>query len=133
MLVGVYTLGFVLPFLAVGMFTGTVLDFFRRKRNVVRYTVKIGAVLLILMGIMTLTGYMNGITSYLSRISFGGTGAAQTEETLEEETASEEAVSGSEETVSQSGEVGEQEAVSQEAQTQEEAEKEKSFLRRILR
>jgi cytochrome c-type biogenesis protein len=124
LLVGVYTLGFVLPFLAVGMFTGTVLDFFRRKRNVVRYTVKIGAVLLILMGIMTLTGYMNGITSYLSRISFGGTGAAQTEETLEEETASEEAVSGSEETVSQSGEAGEQEAASQEAQTQEEAERE---------
>lgn len=72
LLVGVYTLGFVLPFLAVGLFTGAVLDFFRRKRNVVRYTVKIGAVLLILMGIMTLTGFMNGITGYLSRISSGG-------------------------------------------------------------
>ena len=79
LLVGVYTLGFVLPFLAVGLFTGAVLDFFRRKRNVVRYTVKIGAVLLILMGIMTLTGFMNGITGYLSRISPGG--AASVEET----------------------------------------------------
>ena len=48
LLVSVYTPGFVLPFLAVGLFTGAVLDFFRRKRNVVRYTVKIGAVLLIL-------------------------------------------------------------------------------------
>ena len=77
LLVGVYTLGFVLPFLAVGLFTGAVLDFFRRKRNVVRYTVKIGAVLLILMGIMTLTGFMNGITGYLSSISPGGTAAVQ--------------------------------------------------------
>ena len=79
LLVGVYTLGFVLPFLAVGLFTGAVLDFFRRKRNVVRYTVKIGAVLLVLMGIMTLTGFMNGITGYLSSISPGGTAAVQEE------------------------------------------------------
>ena len=79
LLVGVYTLGFVLPFLAVGLFTGAVLDFFRRKRNMVRYTVKIGAVLLVLMGIMTLTGFMNGITGYLSSISPGGTAAVQEE------------------------------------------------------
>ena len=70
LLIAVYTAGFILPFLAVGLFTGAVLDFFKRHQNVVRYTVKIGAALLILMGIMTLTGFMNGITSYLS--SFGG-------------------------------------------------------------
>ena len=72
LLVGVYTLGFVIPFLLVGIFTGSVLDFFKKKRNVVKYTVKIGAVLLILMGIMTLTGFMNGITSYLSKVQLGG-------------------------------------------------------------
>ena len=38
----------------------------------VKYTVKIGAVLLILMGVMTLTGFMNGITSYLSKVQLGG-------------------------------------------------------------
>lgn len=65
-LIGVYTLGFILPFLAVGLFTGTVLEFFKKHQNVVRYTVKIGAVLLVLMGVMTLTGFMNGITGYLS-------------------------------------------------------------------
>ena len=69
-LIGIYTLGFVIPFLIVGLFTGTVLDFFKKHRNVVRYTVKVGAALLILMGIMTLTGLMNGFTGYLS--SFGG-------------------------------------------------------------
>ena len=83
LLVGVYTLGFVLPFLAVGLFTGAVLEFLRKKKNVVRYTVKLGAILLILMGIMTLTGFMNGITGYLSRISPGG--SAVTEETVPQE------------------------------------------------
>ncbi|MDY3617742.1 cytochrome c biogenesis protein/redoxin [Agathobaculum sp.] len=68
-LIGVYTLGFVLPFLAVGLFTGTVLGFFKKHNNVVRYTVKAGAALLILMGIMTLTGFMNGMTSYLSSLT----------------------------------------------------------------
>ena len=72
LLIGVYTLGFVIPFLAVGLFTGTVLGFFKRHQRVVRYTVKAGAVLLILMGIMTLTGFMNGITSYLSSAADSG-------------------------------------------------------------
>ena len=76
-LIGIYTLGFVLPFLAVGLFTGSVLDFFKKHRNVVRYTVKVGAVLLILMGIMTLTGFLNGITGYLSRLGTTNTESTQ--------------------------------------------------------
>lgn len=74
LLIGVYTLGFVLPFLAVGLFTGTLLDFFKKHQRAVRYTVKAGGVLMILMGVMMLTGWMNGFTSYLS--GMGGTGAA---------------------------------------------------------
>ncbi len=66
LLIGVYTLGFVLPFLAVGLFTGTVLDFFKAHQSVVRYTVKIGAVLLIVMGILTLTGATNGLSADLA-------------------------------------------------------------------
>ena len=69
LLIGVYTLGFVLPFLAVGLFTGTVLDFFKSHQSVVRYTVKIGAVLLIVMGILTLTGAASGISADLAAIS----------------------------------------------------------------
>ncbi|NCB62810.1 MAG: redoxin domain-containing protein [Clostridia bacterium] len=65
-LIGVYTLGFTLPFLAVGIFTTRVLGFFKRHNNVVKYTAKIGAALLILMGIMTFTGFMNSFTTYLS-------------------------------------------------------------------
>lgn len=70
LLIGVYTLGFILPFLAVGIFTGTLLEVFRKHRNVVKYTVKVGGALMVLMGVMMLTGWMNHITGYLS--SFGG-------------------------------------------------------------
>lgn len=77
LLIGVYILGFVLPFLAVGLFTGQVLSAFRRYGKVIRYTTRIGGALLILMGVMTLTGWMNGLTGYLS--SFDG-GSARTEE-----------------------------------------------------
>ena len=69
LLISVYTLGFVLPFLAVGLFTGTVLDFFKAHQSVVRYTVKIGAVLLIVMGILTLTGATNGLSADLAAVS----------------------------------------------------------------
>ena len=70
-LIGVYTLGFVLPFLAVGLFTGTLLDFFRKHQKVVRYTVKAGGALLVLMGVMMFTGWMNGVTGYLSGLGGG--------------------------------------------------------------
>lgn len=69
LLIGVYLIGFVLPFLAVGLFTGTVLGFFKKHQGVIKYTVKVGGILLIFMGIMTITGWMNGVTGYLS--SFG--------------------------------------------------------------
>ena len=70
LLIGVYTLGFILPFLAVGIFTGTLMEVFRKHRNVVKYTVKVGGALMVLMGVMMLTGWMNHITGYLS--SFDG-------------------------------------------------------------
>ncbi len=71
-LIGVYTLGFVLPFLGVGLFTSSLLDLFKRHRNVVRYTVKVGGVLMVLMGVMMITGWMNGVTGYLSGLTGGG-------------------------------------------------------------
>ena len=68
-LIGVYTIGFVLPFLAVGLFTTTLLELFKKYRNVVKYTVKIGGVLLVVMGLLILTGKMNAITGYLSKFT----------------------------------------------------------------
>ncbi len=68
-LIGVYTLGFVLPFLAVGLFTTTLLELFKKHKGVVKYTVKIGGVLMMVMGIMMFTGKMNSVTGYLSDLS----------------------------------------------------------------
>ena len=88
MLIGVYTVGFVLPFLAVGLFTTTLLEFFKSHMNVVKYTVKVGGSLMILMGVLMFTGKMNAFTGYLS----GGTNAnleSQEETEKESEDASE--------------------------------------------
>lgn len=68
-LIGVYTLGFVLPFLAVGLFTTTLLELFRKHKGVVKYTVKIGGILMMIMGVMMFTGKMNSVTGYLSELS----------------------------------------------------------------
>ncbi len=80
-LIGVYTLGFVIPFLAVGLFTTTLLEFFRNHMNVVRYTVKTGGILMILMGVLMFTGKMNDVTGYLS-------GLGNTEVAIEKKEAS---------------------------------------------
>ncbi len=75
-LIGVYTLGFILPFLAAGFFTTSLLDLFKKHMGVVRCTVKIGGILLVLLGFLMFTGKMNGITGYLSQFT---PGAAQSE------------------------------------------------------
>ena len=64
-LIGVYTIGFVLPFLAVGLFTTSLLEFFKTHVNVVKYTVKVGGVLMLVMGLLMFTGRMNAVTGYL--------------------------------------------------------------------
>ena len=52
-LMGVYIAGFILPFMVLGFFTSRFLDWTRAHRNIVKYTVKIGAILLMVMGVMT--------------------------------------------------------------------------------
>ena len=65
----VYTIGFTLPFLLLGIFTTKLLNIFKTHKGIVKYTIKIGAVIMILMGLMMLTGTMNKVTNYLSRFS----------------------------------------------------------------
>lgn len=79
-LIGVYTIGFILPFLAVGLFTTKLLEFFKTHVKVVRYTAKIGGILMIFMGILMFTGKMNAVTGYLSN----GAPKAVEEESQEE-------------------------------------------------
>ena len=69
LLIGIYTLGFIIPFLLTGVFTTSLLELFRKHRNVLKYTAGISGILLIVMGIMMITGYMNTITGYLSQFN----------------------------------------------------------------
>lgn len=69
MLVLVYAAGFLIPFLLLGLFTTQVLAFLQRRKNLLKYTIRAGGVILILMGIMTYTGWMNGVSGYLNTFS----------------------------------------------------------------
>jgi len=67
-LVFVYAIGFLLPFLMLGLFTTQVLNFLKSKQKLLKFTIKVGGVILILMGIMIYTGWMNGVSGYLNVI-----------------------------------------------------------------
>ena len=84
LLIGLYTLGFCLPFLVVGLFASTLLDWLRAHRGVVRYTVIIGALLMIVVGVLMATGLMDR----MSQLAAGA--QAQIEESAEEEPETEE-------------------------------------------
>ena len=47
----VYTLGFVIPFILLGCFTGFLLELFKKYKGVVKYTQKLGSTLLIFIAI----------------------------------------------------------------------------------
>lgn len=66
MLVLIYTLGFVLPFIILGIFTTEALNFFKEKRNLVKYTIKVGGIILVIIGIMTFTGTFASLSRYLA-------------------------------------------------------------------
>lgn len=51
LLIGIYTIGFVIPFIFLGLFTTQILNLIKRKQNIVKYTVKIGGIILILVGL----------------------------------------------------------------------------------
>ena len=53
LLVLVYALGFLLPFLILGLFTTKILNIIKRKQKFLQVVVKVGAVLIIIMGSYT--------------------------------------------------------------------------------
>ena len=54
-----YTLGFVIPFLLLGLFSETVLNLFKKHRGVMAFTVKAGGVLMIALGLLLFTGQLH--------------------------------------------------------------------------
>ena len=57
MLISVYSLGFIIPFLLLGIFTTKVLNFLKAKKSFLKYSIKISGAILIIIGIMTLSGF----------------------------------------------------------------------------
>ena len=84
-LIGVYTLGFAIPFLLAGFFTTSILNLFRKHMNIVRYTVRISGVLLIFMGVLMITGNMKSITGFLSGLSADNESAVEAVEDEDDE------------------------------------------------
>lgn len=62
----VYATGFTIPFLILGLFTGKVLHWISNHKNIMNIAVKLGAVILIVIGLMMFTGKMNTISTYMS-------------------------------------------------------------------
>ena len=62
----IYALGFTLPFLVLGLFTNKALNWLNSHNNIVKYTTKIGAVILIVFGLMMFSGKLNTISNYMS-------------------------------------------------------------------
>lgn len=83
-LIGLYTLGFVLPFLAVALFAGVLLQLFQKHRNVVRYTVKVGGALLVVIGLLMVTGWMDTLSGSLASSDLQPTPTVQVTEAPKE-------------------------------------------------
>lgn len=62
----IYAFGFTLPFLVLGLFTNKALNWLNSHRDIVKYTTKIGAVILIIFGLMMVSGKLNTISNYMS-------------------------------------------------------------------
>lgn len=71
LLIGIYTLGYIIPFLLVGLFTTGLIEFFSKHKSIVKYTVKLGGVLMIIMGILMFSGHLGNISNSLAAISGG--------------------------------------------------------------
>lgn len=56
--IGVYALGFLLPFLGIGLFTTPILNFIKKKQSMIQYTIKIAGFMIIMVGISLI--YNNG-------------------------------------------------------------------------
>ena len=79
LLIGSYTLGFILMFLLLGLFTGEILNFLKDHRNIVKYTGIAAGIIVLLMGFyMIYQGYET------SRMPSESTAGQQAQESTEE-------------------------------------------------
>ena len=87
MLIGVYSAGFIIPFLLLGIFTTQLMNLIKKYKNIVKYTVKIGAFLMIVMVLFVFSGklsYMPNNTNNSSSSTEYSTGKDATNSDSEE-------------------------------------------------
>lgn len=56
----IYALGFGIPFLVVGAFTHRILQWIAKHKQIMRYTVRVGAIIMICIGLMMMKGTNQG-------------------------------------------------------------------------
>lgn len=86
-LVLIYTLGFIIPFILAGIFTTKLLNIFSKRKNIVKYVKKAGGIILIIMGIMMFTGWLNTFSGYLNTITTEDLPQVEATQTIEETSA----------------------------------------------
>lgn len=64
-LMGVYTLGFVIPFIITGLFSSKLLKIIKKNMMIVKYTTKILGVFLLILGILVYTDRLNLLLTYI--------------------------------------------------------------------
>lgn len=82
LLIFIYSLGFVIPFLLIGLFTTTLLNFFKSNQNFLKYTVKIAGGFLVIIGTLTFLGYTNQLSNYFIPSTLNGSMTNNTETIL---------------------------------------------------
>lgn len=82
LLIFIYSLGFVIPFLLIGLFTTTLLNFFKSKQSFLKYTVKIAGGFLVIIGTLTFLGYTNQLSNYFIPSVLNGSTTNNTETVL---------------------------------------------------
>lgn len=60
----VYSLGFIIPLMILGMSSTIFLNIFKSKQTFLKYSVKVSGAFLILIGVLTLTGYTSELSKY---------------------------------------------------------------------
>lgn len=65
LLIAIYCLGFILPFVVVAIFSQTVLAYFKKQTRFLKYSKIISGVLLIIIGLSIFTGFFKSLTPFL--------------------------------------------------------------------
>lgn len=65
LLMGIYTLGFIIPFLITGIFSSKLLKIIKRNMKIVNYTSKVLGIFLLVLGILVFTDKLNMLLSFV--------------------------------------------------------------------